>query len=446
MDFPQSIDNPQTPPDLEMSATELSSQPSSAVTLTREQAEALGEQIAEQGAHLDAATHRLLSDLRSFDQSRAWARQGASTCAHWLSWRLGWSSSRAREHVRVANCLANLPTIDEALRKGEVSYCKVRAMTRVATPANERLLLQDASHCTGSQLEKICHKYAMVQRGADRGPVDDAKRRQITKRDLEDGMAGIQMIVTPEEAAMIWEVLSKVAGEHSDSGTFSRIDALMEIFEGVARGDKPDRSPIEVLVTVAAEVLDGSDPTAIQVAAMGDGTCVSAETARRLACDCGVVAVNEDEHGTPLSVGRRTRSVGAAIYRALVERDKTCRFPGCSNRQFVHAHHIEHWAKGGETKLANLVTLCGFHHMFVHEYGYRIELDDHQQPHFFDPHGRLVRHVPPTPRPPDLGMRSIQRSNEPLAITPSTNEPLWNGQPPDYDLLIEDLGLADHLS
>ena len=358
MDSPQPIDHPQSPNDLLDTSTLATSSAAPSVALTREQAEALGEQIAEQGAHLDAATHRLLSDLRTFDQSRAWARQGASTCAHWLSWRLGWSSNRAREHVRVANCLANLPAIDEALRKGEVSYCKVRAMTRVATPANERLLLQDARHCTGSQLEKICQKYAMVQRGADRGPADDAKRRQITKRDLDDGMAGIQIVVAPDEAAMLWEVLSKIASERSDTGTFSRVDALIEIFEAVARGDKPDRSPIEVTVTVAAEVLDGSDPTALQLAAMSDGTCVSAETARRLACDCGVVILREDEHGTPLSVGRRTRSVSAAIHRALIERDRTCRFPGCSNRLFVHAHHIKHWAKGGETKLGKLVSLC----------------------------------------------------------------------------------------
>ena len=93
MDALQSVDRPETSYELfEPTAPEASS----TVTLTREQAEELGERIAEQGAHLDAATHRLLSDLRIFDHSRAWARQGAATCAHWLSWRLGWSAGRAR--------------------------------------------------------------------------------------------------------------------------------------------------------------------------------------------------------------------------------------------------------------------------------------------------------------------------------------------------------------
>jgi hypothetical protein len=411
--------------------------------LTREQAEALGEQIAEQGAHLDAATHRLLADLRRFDQSRAWASQGALTCAHWLSWRLGWSGGRAREHVRVANRLGDLPAIDEALRQGEVSYCKVRAMTRVATPANEQLLLDDARHCTGNQLEKVCHKYAMVQRSVGRAPIDDDKRRYVSKRDLEDGMVGIDMVLEPVEAATIWEALSVVARERSKAGPFNRVDALREICEAVLRGDKPDRSPTELVVTIAAEVLDGSDPTALQVATLSDGTCVSAETARRLACDCGVVTIHEDSHGTPLSVGRKTRSIGAAILRAMRERDQTCRFPGCSHRQFVHGHHLEHWAKGGETKLENLLSLCAFHHIFVHEYGYRVELDDQQQPHFFDPHGRPVREVPPRPVTAALGAASIRRANEALAITPATNEPRWDGESPDYSLIVDDLVIAD---
>src|SRR5688572_3338406 len=102
--------------------------------------EALGEQIAEAAAHLDAATHRLLTDLRAFDASGEWGRQGAKTSAHWLAWRVGWGSNRARETVRVARRLGELPVIDAALRAGEVSYCKVRAMTRVATPENEGAL------------------------------------------------------------------------------------------------------------------------------------------------------------------------------------------------------------------------------------------------------------------------------------------------------------------
>src|SRR5262249_6447215 len=146
---------------------------------------------------------------------RGWASQGARSCAAWLSWRLGWSGNRAREHVRVAQRLGSLPAIDGALRKGEVSYCKVRAMTRVATAENEKLLLEDARFSTGHQLEQICRKYAAVQRaGERRSPAEDAERRRITRCDLDDGMVGIRMVVHPDEAVVIWEALAKVAREH----------------------------------------------------------------------------------------------------------------------------------------------------------------------------------------------------------------------------------------
>src|SRR5262249_30539648 len=106
-----------------------------------EDLEQLGERIAEQAAHLDAAMHRLLVDLREFDERGGWYGQGASSCAHWLAWRVGWDLVTARDHVRVARKIVEFPAIDDALRRGEVSYSKVRALLRVATPANEVLLL-----------------------------------------------------------------------------------------------------------------------------------------------------------------------------------------------------------------------------------------------------------------------------------------------------------------
>src|SRR5215468_12744624 len=126
--------------------------------------EQLGERIAEQAAHLDAAMHRLLADLRAFDARGGWHAQGAASCAHWLAWRVGWDLVTARDHVRVARKLAEFSVIDDALRRGEISYSKVRAMLRIATPANERLLLDHARLMTASQLETLCRRYAVVQR------------------------------------------------------------------------------------------------------------------------------------------------------------------------------------------------------------------------------------------------------------------------------------------
>jgi Domain of unknown function (DUF222) len=99
--------------------------------------EELGQEIATLSAHLDAATHRLLECIRQFDEADGWFDQGALSCAHWLSWRLGWDLATAREKVRVARALGRLPAIDEALRSARLSYAKVRALTRVATPARD---------------------------------------------------------------------------------------------------------------------------------------------------------------------------------------------------------------------------------------------------------------------------------------------------------------------
>ena len=126
--------------------------------------ERLGEQIAELAAHLDAATHRLLTDLREFDIRGGWHAQGAMSCAHWLAWRVGWDLVTARQRVRVAGKLAEFPAIDDALRRGELSYSKVRALLRIATPANEAMILEYARLTTASQLEKLSRKYAQVQR------------------------------------------------------------------------------------------------------------------------------------------------------------------------------------------------------------------------------------------------------------------------------------------
>src|SRR5688572_510798 len=142
-----------------------------------EELEKLGERIAEQAAHIDAAMHRLLYDLRIFDAEAGWYLAGAKSCAAWLSWRVGWDLATAREHVRVARKLGELPKIDDALRRGAVSYSKVRAMTRVATPATEDTLLDWSGRCTAAHLESICAKYRMVKRISE-GPADADETRR----------------------------------------------------------------------------------------------------------------------------------------------------------------------------------------------------------------------------------------------------------------------------
>jgi hypothetical protein len=135
-----------------------------------------------------------------------------------------------------------------------------------------------------------------------------------------------------------------------------------------------------------------------------DGTQVSAETARRLSCDASRVVVSRDEDGAIHNVGRRTRTVPPATRRALEARDRGCRFPGCGLR-FTDAHHVEHWADGGETALRNLVLLCRRHHRRVHEDGWKICSDKNGQVVVFTPTGKALGQVPKAGEVPMAGQQ-----------------------------------------
>ena len=114
------------------------------------------------------------------------------------------------------------------------------------------------------------------------------------------------------------------------------------------------------------------------------------ESVRRVCCDGSVVAMVENDKGEPLNVGRKVRTTTTAIRRALWARDKGCGFPGCSHTRFVDAHHIQHWADGGETSVENLVLLCSFHHKMVHEGGYSVQRDQAGEIFFRRPDGKAV--------------------------------------------------------
>ena len=205
--------------------------------------------------------------------------------------------------------------------------------------------------------------------------------------------------------------------------------------QAALRGDAPDRTPIEVVLTVPRETLattDVTDATIPAIGAFGDGTGVSAETARRLACDCGVVHLTEDADGQPLSVGRRTRTIPTAIAR-----DSTCRFPGCTNRRFLDGHHLTHWIHGGDTALDNLCRLCPAHHRFDHERGVQIELRDGAL--CFIHHGQPLPPEPPRTVDTALGWPTIRADNADLEITAATGQCAWDGRPVDYELVVDSL-------
>ena len=188
-----------------------------------------------------------------------------------------------------------------------------------------------------------------------------------------------------------------VSAETEQTSAERRADALLAMADATLASPAADRSGgdrYQVVVHVDAAALANGEGTG--VVELADGSPLEPETARRLACDAAIVPLLERD-GRPLSVGRKTRSVPPALRRALASRDRGCRFPGCTSRSFVDAHHVVHWAQGGATRLDNLVQLCRHHHRLVHEGGFSVE---RAGPEFVfrRPDGGRLRRVPRPPR------------------------------------------------
>ncbi len=357
-------------------------------------ADRLGEQITELYAYISAATRHFLVLIREFDEDECWAEQGFLSCAHWLNFHCGLGINAAREHLRVAKALEFLPKVDREFEEGKLSYSKVRAITRAASPENEDLLLMTAQHGTANQLERLVARYRRARAFEYKDfAFDQYQSREVNWRYDEDGSVVIRAKLPPDMGEVVLKALDKAidVSEVKDDGVAARrADALADIAETYlsnsdCSGSTADRYQVIVHVSQRTPAIE-------------NGPDVSAETLERIACDCARVEVEECEHGEPLSVGRKTRVIPPAIYRALRARDGGCRFPGCTNQRFVDGHHIVHWRNGGETALGNLVLLCRHHHRLVHEGGFDCRKTEDSEIYFVD---RQHRRLPDTPTPKD---------------------------------------------
>src|SRR5216117_4178546 len=170
--------------------------------------ERLGDEIAVLCAHLDAATARLLDLIREFDARGAW-NTGFLSCAAWLSWRVGLDRGAARERVRVARALGTLPRLAQALARGELSYSKVRALTRVATPETEERLLAVGRAGTADHVERIVRGWRRVDRIAEaRAEARRHQSRALHVYQDEDGMVVLRGRVAPEDGALLVQALT----------------------------------------------------------------------------------------------------------------------------------------------------------------------------------------------------------------------------------------------
>jgi hypothetical protein len=446
--------------------------------------ERLESQICELAGHLTAATCRFLVLLGDFDARRGWASWEMNSCAAWLSWKCQMSSGTAREHVRVARALRDLPVIRGEFGAGRLSYAKVRALTRIATPATEAGLAELAGPMTGNQLERFARAHRQVS------AADDASarvRRRLAWRFEEDGSLSGTFRLPPLAGAVLLKALRAAAGDlphPADSEhpadprpggvgqppgvsaetpaagqplaptSSSLADALVAVAEAFVAGKvaaAEDPEIYQVVVHVGTDALAPAESGGVSAETSGpspqqpvpghpadparchveDGPAISLPTARALACSSLVSWMLHDSAGKLLDLGRRRRRPNAALRRAARDRDKCrCRFPGCESRR-VDLHHVQHWSHGGPTSLDNLVSLCPFHHKLVHDRGYLIAARPDGTFAFWQPDGTPVPSCPALPAP--AGTIADWHDAD---ITPDTIIPPWYGERLDLDYAI----------
>ncbi|WP_116811528.1 HNH endonuclease signature motif containing protein [Steroidobacter cummioxidans] len=424
----------------------------------RKSLEDLGHQIIELAGHLNAANYRFLMLIAEWDRRKGWGGDSATqSCAHWLNWKCGIDMGAAREKVRTANALVSLPKIGAAMERGELSYAKVRALTRVACPNTESTLLNYAIHGTAAHVERIVRDFRRCKEAEElsRDAQQHANRKLNWFHD-EEGMLVIKARLPPEagqlfikamEAAQEKIPAAEISAETSKAKlrpepSARKVDALAIIAEsflahGPAALKGGDRH--QIVLHVDAETLRDS---AAGRCNFEHGPSVSAETSRRLSCDCSIVPIVENDDGEPLSVGRKTRSIPPALHRALNSRDKgCCRFPGCPNTRYLDGHHIKHWAHGGETKLSNLVSLCRFHHRQVHEGNVVVRVLDDGAIRFVMPNGNSFDSTLPDHTRPLANWQQLidEHEEQGLHIDRHTAATRWDGEACDYSMAVDAL-------
>lgn len=353
----------------------------------------LEAEIRALAAQVHAATARLATMVATQDTSHRWAEAGARSCAHWLSIAIGVDLRTGSELVRVGHALEALPAIAAAFTEGRLSFDKVRAVTRVATPEDEAMWLAIALQASGSQLARICRAVRSALDVNDPRRADDAlAHRGVTWFWRDDGMLQLLAVLPREDGAAVLAALEsvsrdllaeRVAVRRRDSRVVPEplrrpllhADALVRLGEEhvSSRSPEPVVAPTRQLVVhVDSAVLRAQD--AAGRCHIEDGPWLSPRAARWLACDADIVTVTERD-GLPIDVGRASRLIPPRLRLALHARDKGCRYPGCGvPARHAEGHHLRHWPDGGRTDLRNLILLCRFHHRRHHEGKFEIRL------------------------------------------------------------------------
>ena len=365
----------------------------------RQRLKALSQEITSH--HAD-----LLELLVRFDDLQGWKTSGARHCAAWMNLEIGVGMQSGWEYLRVGRKLRTLPTLRALFRAGKLSWSKVRLISRVADADNERTLCHAALDASVSGVKRLCDGYRWQEDSNGDAENDRALQqwnaRSLTWDETSNSSTRIQLILPPDLAQaflnsvehslsqldntreQLGETKEQLGDTISSSMPQRRADAAVLMAETslqsagreIATADR-----YQVIVSVDASELSTADTTVTadwdistpskRANVKGAGP-IARETARRIACDCSL-SIMGTANGEPVDIGRKSRIWPSAMARAIRERDQHCVWPGCTQTQHLHIHHIRHWADGGATSVQNAASLCSAHHTLVHEGGYTIQ-------------------------------------------------------------------------
>jgi hypothetical protein len=349
--------------------------------------------------------------LVEIDRRRTWERHGHVSTAAWLVSRFRMAWSVATRRVRTALALDEMASTRDGVASGEVSPCAAQVLVdaRQAHPEafarDQEILVSAAESLSVRDLRRAVAHWKEPLDGP--AALDEAKRtweaRRLHLSTTLGGMVRVDGDLDPETGQTVISALGAVVdaeARHGEDGerrtpAQRRADALGEVCrQWLDRSDRPvvagERPHVTVVVDAAA--LRGELGSRCE---LSDAGPVHPEVARGIACDASVARVVMRGASEPLDVGRQTPVVPAPMRRAVVVRDRHCRFPGCDRPpRWTDAHHVRHWADGGVTALANLVLLCRRHHRVVHVGGFGVEMTG-AGPLFRRPDGSILEERAP---------------------------------------------------
>ena len=376
--------------------------------------DALRDAVTTWGGRVAAGEARLLAYVGELDRREAWAAWGVLSCAHWLSWRLGMGLKPAQQRVRVARALRELPLTAAAFAAGELSYCQVRAITRVAKAGDETTFVELARCATGAQLEKLVRGLRRARRieEAAADPLGAQHRMRTTVRYDDDGSLVLVVRAPAEQGAVLLAAFEAVRTDLDAERACAQVESAESAAQVDGQESRPAKPPqatlAEGLVHLARHYLEAKSERSrrrrvsradLQVhidplsrwGRLPDGEFLPPAVTERLL--------------TGHDTGRRTRHPTPALREMIGTLDgERCRFPGCTRRRRLHAHHVQHWEHGGRTDLSNLLLLCSRHHTLVHRDGYQLSLRADRRLRVRTADGQPMLHRPPLPRHPADGL------------------------------------------